>query len=126
MAESERLYTVAQANQLLPALAQVLQSLLGELGVATDADALRRVRGAEGHNGGGAAASAMLQAGRRVEREMEFLREHGILPRDVQAGLVDFPSERDGEPIFLCWRLDEPAIEYWHHRDQGFVHRQLL
>ena len=68
----------------------------------------------------------MLQAGRRVEREMEFLREHGILLRDVQAGLVDFPSERDGEPIFLCWRLDEPAIEYWHHRDQGFVHRQPL
>lgn len=126
MPEPERLYTVAHANQLLPALVQVLQSLVLELGQATDSDALRRVREAEGHNGGGAAASAMLRAGHRVEREMEFLSEHGIQLRDPQTGLVDFPAQRDGVPIFLCWRLGEPAIEFWHRRDQGFVDRQRL
>ncbi|MGC2191235.1 MAG: DUF2203 domain-containing protein [Candidatus Dormiibacterota bacterium] len=120
------LYTVAQANQLLPTLVGVLQSLLAELGVATDADALGRVRSVEGHNGGGAAASAMLQAGERVERQMEFLQQHGILLRDVRSGLVDLPAEREGQPVFLCWRLGEPAIEYWHQRDEGFVNRQPL
>jgi len=124
--ESERRYTVAQANQLLPTLTQVLQSLLVQLGAATDEEALGRVRSAEGHNGGGAAASAMLQAGELVEREMEFLQQHGILLRDAHAGLVDFPSERAGRPVFLCWRLGEPAIEYWHQRDEGFVNRQPL
>ncbi|MGP8248449.1 MAG: DUF2203 domain-containing protein [Candidatus Dormibacteria bacterium] len=124
--EPEPLYTVAQANRLLPALTEVLQSLVTGLGQATDEQALRQVRAAEGHNGGGAAASAMLRAGRRLEREMEFLRQHAILLRDPQTGLVDFPSELEGEPIFLCWRLGEPAVEFWHRRDEGFVHRQPL
>ncbi|HVB13396.1 MAG TPA: DUF2203 domain-containing protein [Candidatus Dormibacteraeota bacterium] len=126
MPDAERLYTVAQASQLLPTLTQVLQSLLVQLGVATDPEALGRIRGAEGHNGGGAAASAMLRAGDRVEREMEFLHQHGILLRDAHSGLVDFPAERDGQPVFLCWRLGEPAISYWHQRDEGFVNRQRL
>lgn len=126
MEEPDRLYSVAQANQLLPALTLVLQSVLAGLGEATDEEALRQVRDTEGHNGGGAAASAMLRAGRRLEREMEFLREHSILLRDPQTGLVDFPSELEGEPIFLCWRLGEPAVEFWHRRDEGFVHRQAL
>lgn len=126
MADPERLYTVAQANQLLPALTQVLQSLLAGLGEATDEGALRQVRDTEGHNGGGAAASAMLRAGRRLEREMEFLRGHAILLRDPRTGLVDFPSELGGEPVYLCWRLGELAVEFWHRRDEGFVHRQHL
>lgn len=117
---------MGQANQLLPALAQVLQSLVLALGLATDTDALRRVREAEGHNGGGAAASAMLRAGHRVEREMDFLSEHGIQLRDPHSGLVDFPAEREGVPIYLCWRLGEPAVEFWHSRDQGYSDRRPL
>jgi hypothetical protein len=119
-------YTVARANLLLPSLIPVLRSLVLQLGTATDAEALGRVRSAEGHNGGGAAASAMLQAGDRVEREMEFLQQHGILLRDASSGLVDFPAEREGRPVFLCWRLGEPSIEYWHQRDEGYVNRQPL
>ncbi|HVC22341.1 MAG TPA: DUF2203 domain-containing protein [Candidatus Dormibacteraeota bacterium] len=124
--ESERLYSVAQANQLLPTLLQVLDSLTAQLGNATDADALNRLREAEGHNGGGAAAAAMLRAGERVAREMAFLQEHSILLRDVDAGLVDFPGQRNGLPVFLCWRRGEAAVEFWHGRDEGFVSRQPL
>ncbi|HUY08202.1 MAG TPA: DUF2203 domain-containing protein [Candidatus Dormibacteraeota bacterium] len=119
-------YTVAQANRLLPSLIPVLRSLVVQLGAATDAEALGRVRSAEGHNGGGAAASAMLQAGDRVEREMEFLKQHGILLRDARSGLVDFPAEREGRPAYLCWQLGESAVEYWHQRDEGYVNRQPL
>ncbi|MGA7172030.1 MAG: DUF2203 domain-containing protein [Candidatus Dormiibacterota bacterium] len=122
----EPVYTVAQANLLLPSLIPVLRSLVIQLGAATDQEALGRVRSAEGHNGGGAAASAMLQAGDRVKREMEFLQQHGILLRDASSGLVDFPAEREGRPVFLCWRLGEPAVEYWHQRDEGYVNRQSL
>lgn len=117
---------MAQANLLLPSLIPVLRSLVIQLGAATDQEALGRVRSAEGHNGGGAAASAMLQASDRVKREMEFLQQHGILLRDASSGLVDFPAEREGRPVFLCWRLGEPAVEYWHQRDEGYVNRQSL
>ncbi|MGC1185248.1 MAG: DUF2203 domain-containing protein [Candidatus Dormiibacterota bacterium] len=123
---SERLYTLAQANQLLPTLLQVLDSLAEQLGSATDPEALDRLREAEGHNGGGAAAAAMLRAGERVAREMNFLQEHGILLRDADAGLVDFPAQRDGRPVFLCWRRGEAEVGFWHGRDEGFVSRQSL
>jgi hypothetical protein len=124
--DGERLYTVAQANQLLPALLQVLNSLAEQLGGATDVNALARLHAAQGHNGGGAAAAAMLQAGERVAREMAYLEQHGILLRDVDAGLVDFPAQREGLPVFLCWRRGEPAVEFWHGREEGFVSRQPL
>jgi hypothetical protein len=124
--EPAPLYTVARANQLLPALIPALRSLQDQLTVAGDRAALEQLRTAEGHNGGGSAASAMLQAGERVERELGFLREHGILLRDPATGLVDFPARREGQPVFLCWRMGEPAVQYWHRRDQGFVDRQPL
>lgn len=126
VAEPQQQYSVEQANQLLPVLTPVLNSVVRELGTATDARALSQVRAAASHNGGGAAASAMLRAGRRLERELEFLREHGILLRDPEVGLVDFPSQREGRLIYLCWRLGEPEVQFWHARDEGFVDGQPL
>lgn len=117
---------MAQANRLLPALTRVLDSLTSELGGATDPETLDRLRAVDGHNGGGAAAAAMLRAGERVAREMAFLEQHGILLRDADAGLVDFPAEREGRPVFLCWRRGEPGVDFWHGRDEGFVSRRPL
>jgi hypothetical protein len=50
----------------------------------------------------------------------------GIQVRDPQTGLIDFLSERDGEEIFLCWRLGEDAVAWWHPIDSGFAGRQPL
>ncbi|MGH7691908.1 MAG: DUF2203 domain-containing protein [Candidatus Dormibacteria bacterium] len=119
-------YTVAAATRLLPILTKVLRSLQLELSGATDESATRRVEETASHNGGSAAASAMLQAGERVRQQMTFLSEHGILLRDLGSGLVDFPAEREGRAVFLCWRLGEATIGYWHRRDQGFVNREPL
>lgn len=44
--------------------------------------------------------------------------------KDVEIGLVDFPSRRLGEDILLCWRLGEKRVEYWHPVDGGFASRQ--
>ena len=46
--------------------------------------------------------------------------------RDPDSGLVDFASERDGEQIYLCWRLGEERIAFWHPRDTGFMGRRPL
>jgi len=119
-------YSVGQANRMLPALTQVLRTLLEELGQATDPDVLGRLRAVEGHNGGGPAAAAVLRAGDRVAREMKFLERNGIVLRDAAAGLVDFPATRQGRAIYLCWRLGEAEVGYWHARDQGYVNRQPL
>ena len=44
----------------------------------------------------------------------------------TRRGLVDFPSIRDGEEIYLCWKLDEQRVAWWHEPDAGFAGRQPL
>jgi hypothetical protein len=50
----------------------------------------------------------------------------GVLVKDLETGLLDFPSERDGEIVFLCWRHGEPSVAHWHAVDAGFSGRQPL
>jgi hypothetical protein len=57
------------------------------------------------------------------ERELEEL---GIVLKDRRLGLIDFPGEIDGRKVWLCWRLGEPAIQYWHDLDAGYAGRQPL
>ncbi|MGH7640153.1 MAG: DUF2203 domain-containing protein, partial [Candidatus Dormibacteria bacterium] len=124
--EPVRHYTWEHASQLLPELTQVLEQLRQELARAADPVTTAQIRRSVHHNGGGDKATALLRAGERVRRQLQFLQEHGILLRDVQSGLVDFPSVRDGREVYLCWRLGEPEIGFWHGVDEGFANRRPL
>jgi hypothetical protein len=119
-------FTVAQANSLLPGLTRLLRSLISELRVAGDPKSSEHLGQLAGHNGGGPLAAELLAAGGRAERHARFLLERGMLLRDLDTGLLDFPAVRDGEPVFLCWRLGEPEVGWWHPRDQGFSSRRPL
>ena len=57
------------------------------------------------------------------QRELDDL---GILLTDRRLGLIDFPSEMNGRPVLLCWRIGEPEVMYWHEVDAGFAGRQPL
>jgi hypothetical protein len=46
--------------------------------------------------------------------------------KDVQLGLLDFPSEREGRVVFLCWRYGEPEVAHWHEVDTGYAARKPL
>jgi hypothetical protein len=50
----------------------------------------------------------------------------GIELKDIDRGLIDFPSPREGRVVYLCWRLGERRIRYWHEVDAGFAGRQPL
>lgn len=119
-------FTVAQANTLLPGLTSLLRALMSDLRVAGDPKSAEHLGQLAGHNGGGQLAAELLAAGGRAERHARFLLERGILLRDLDTGLLDFPAVRDGEPIFLCWRLGEPEVGWWHPRDQGYSSRRPL
>ena len=56
-------------------------------------------------------------------RELEDL---GLTVRDIDFGLVDFPAERYGEKVFLCWRYGEEEVGYWHRPEEGFGGRRAL
>jgi hypothetical protein len=50
----------------------------------------------------------------------------GCVVKDIDLGLVDFPALLDDEPIYLCWKLGESSVAYWHGTDEGFSGRKPL
>lgn len=81
---------------------------------------------AEGNGGGGPGAVSYLQASGRFQELLRDIADLGIQVKDLDSGLVDFPHLREGEEVFLCWKLGEDTISYWHELDTGFSGRKLL
>ena len=61
-----------------------------------------------------------------AKQGVEEINQKGIIVRDVTSGLVDFPSLRDGQEVFLCWFKGEARIEYWHGTNEGIGSRKPL
>ena len=61
---------------------------------------------------------------RQIGREAQEITERGIIVRDLERALVDFPSQREGREIYLCWIQGESQIEFWHGTDEGFGSRK--
>ena len=69
------------------------------------------------------AARVLIEELDAIVQEIE---DSGAHLKDVQLGLVDFPSERDGEIVYLCWQFGEPEVAFWHRMEDGFSGRQQL
>ena len=65
-------------------------------------------------------------AERQIVRLVRALGDLGVIVKDLDTGLVDFPALRDGRPVYLCWRLGEPSIAWWHEIEAGFAGRLPL
>jgi hypothetical protein len=123
----QKLFTVEEANALLPRLREIL----GE--VALHRDALREraphmqpILAAAIGNGGGRAGSEYGVEAYSLYLAMERISELGVVPKDLDMGLLDFPHERGGRVVFLCWHPPEESVEYWHELDAGYAGRQPL
>lgn len=57
---------------------------------------------------------------------IEQVQEMGCLVKDLDMGLVDFPTTFQGREVYLCWKLGEPSIAYWHGVDEGFAGRKAI
>ena len=57
---------------------------------------------------------------------IERVQELGCEVKDIDQGLVDFRTEREGREVYLCWKLGEPRIRWWHDLETGFAERQPL
>jgi hypothetical protein len=123
----QRLFTVEEANALLPTLREILAD------VALHRDALRDkaphmepvLRAAIG-NGGGRASSEYGVEAYNLYLDLERRRSLGVVFKDLDMGLLDFPHEREGRVVFLCWHPPEERVEYWHDLDAGYSGRQPL
>lgn len=61
-----------------------------------------------------------------ARQQIEHLTRQSIEIKDIDAGLVDFLTVRDGEEVYLCWRSGEPQVRYWHGTDEGFSERKRI
>jgi len=119
-----RYFTVDEANALLPKVAPVVQQLHDDQEKMEERQ--DEVMGSVPTNGGGAAHQEFLEASARSTAALEELEGLGIVVRDASSGLIDFPSKRDEGVVFLCWRLGEDSVAWWHPPETGFAGRQPL
>ena len=76
-----------------------------------------------------AAARRRAERDKAVQEAKDSLAEIdsiGVQVKDLEQGLLDFPSLMDGKLVLLCWKLGEPAITHWHTEEEGFAGRKPL
>jgi hypothetical protein len=135
MDEGPRIFTLDEANALLP----TLELALGDLARLRSEleQAIRAVGGAEAAVGvlqrgepppeGKEAVAARLRSlADEVGTAVERVNSLGCVLKDIEAGLVDFYAMREDEPVFLCWQLGEPTIAHWHPLEGGFAAREPI
>jgi len=64
--------------------------------------------------------------GERLKSAVERLQEFGCVIKDLDIGLVDFPTLFRGREVYLCWKMGEPGIRFWHGMDEGFAGRKPI
>ena len=77
-----------------------------------------------GYAVGEARGEGFAEAAAELRAAVDELQAIGVIVKDADSGLVDFPAERDGEPVLLCWQLGEPSVEFWHDHAEGFAGRK--
>jgi hypothetical protein len=126
-----RHFTVEEARALVPRLRGLLTAIQAEKPqLDREAEAVRRFASSIKQNGHSLEAleherrmSALVWA---LRQKLQVITELGVEVKDLDLGLIDFPSLRDGREVYLCWRVDEPTVAYWHELDAGYRGRQPL
>jgi hypothetical protein len=123
-----RLFTLEEANALLPEVRRLFQRI-DEATVILQRLEPEVKRASERAAEGGGGTIYGIQYADALTNFLMSIQEilgHGIEIKDVERGLCDFPHERDGKIVYLCWQRGEESIEWWHDVDAGFDGRQHL
>ena len=131
---ADRYFTAGEANELLAQVRPLVEQMVAHrrsLALATVRHA--RIAATIATNGGGVRPHEVdrLQAtldaeAAEVVRCVEALQALGVLVKDLDEGLVDFPARRGAEEVLLCWRLGEDEVGFWHSVEDGFAGRRPL
>lgn len=120
-------FTVEEANAILPEIDDLMDRLQARRSLMIK---LRReviqLLETEESDFGGPLASRLVNDFIAIERLAEEIQSHGCVIKDLNTGLVDFLSTRDGREVYLCWRYGEPKIEFYHELHKGFKNREPI
>jgi hypothetical protein len=129
MAAQRRRYSIEEANALIPQVRAVLLQLAVEQRRMDAAHAeMHRHLAGNGDPSSAQEADRLEREAARIGEGMRnlvgMLEEMGVQLRDPEMGLVDFPGQRDGHDVWLCWRLADPTVAFWHGTDEGYATRK--
>jgi hypothetical protein len=77
-------------------------------------------------NGGSQIASKLVLEFKRLDVLVHKIRDTGVLFKDINLGLLDFPALKDGREIYLCWKYGEGEIAFWHEIEAGYAGRRPI
>ena len=124
---SKKIFTLEEANALIPKLLDwvpEIQKLSGSMD--RDFPDIRNARENAKWNGGSKQGTLYLNVILKYNHLIQEIESIGCEIKGIREGLVDFPSIREGREVFLCWRMPEKEISFWHGLDVGFSGRQPI
>jgi hypothetical protein len=131
---TERYFTAEEANEALATLRPLAEKLVAHRRAHQEAQGARaELTGRIAGNGGAVDVRQLGELEEEMNREAAALarcvariQELGVLVKDLDRGLVDFPALRGDEEVLLCWQVGESEVAYWHGLEEGFAGRRPL
>ncbi|MCC7085413.1 MAG: DUF2203 domain-containing protein [Pirellulales bacterium] len=133
-AERKKYFTIDEANAMLPLVRAIVRDLT-DLSRDVYERRQRLTQLLAGRNGDkddvygeelNQIEEELEKDGQRLRDYVEELQRLGVEPKNGLEGLVDFPTLIDDQPAYLCWKLGEPEVLFWHELEAGFAGRQSL
>ena len=123
----EKLFSVEEANALLPELTELLDEARARRDAMREKSPdLRPILEASTSNGGGKKGSEFGVDAYRLHLAIGRIAELGVVLKDLDSGLLDFPHWREGRIVFLCWHPPEERVGFWHEIEAGYAGRRPL
>ena len=135
--QERRLFTVEEANRLIPEIARILRELRKRRDQVIQLEQKKAVEELSWLQEDGTISpkarkevdrleQLLDESARSFEGEMEQLNRLGAQLKDLDEGLIDFFTDRGGELVYLCWKEGEDQIRHWHDLESGFTGRQPI
>ena len=125
--DEERIFTLAEAQSLLPRLRTLLEELSQEWKrISALNPEIQKARDNASLNGYSKFGVEYVESVSHLMSLIHEIKDMGVLLKDADKGLCDFPYIKGGRMVYLCWQLGEDAIRYWHDVETGFAGREPL
>ena len=122
--EHDRLFTLSEANHLIPQLnARLLSVRQAKAVLARTKEDIKKASAQAQYGGGSTVGPLYISSLQQISTNLQAIHEMGVLVKDLEMGLCDFPHLRDGRVVFLCWKLGEQEIKWWHETSTGYKDR---
>lgn len=123
----ERLFTLAEANRLIPHLQRHLAAVKQAKAVLIRTkDEIKKASSKAALGGGSFAGPHYITSLEEISENLEAIQELGVLVKDLDIGLCDFPHMLNGRIVYLCWKLGETEVQWWHEVNTGYMDRLPL